>query len=236
MIDLYKRITLTLVLIFIFPSIAMAQTFHKHSDIKDVVRGYVQQQVNNFNPDNSKIELGRLDQRLKLTQCNEVLEIFSLTKFNPTGRNNIGVRCHSPRYWKIFIPVTIKFYSSVVIAAHPISRGSTLTLKNVILDNRQVANHLGGYFDSIEEALGREVRRPIRLGAIIQRNATEAEKVVKKGQIVTLRSGNSRFQVVTSGKALSDGALGDVIRVMNSQSQRVVEGRVAAIGVVEILN
>ncbi len=224
------------VLLSLFGNAIAQEGYQPHSQIEQAVRDYVEAELNKLANSNSEITLGRLNNRLKLSQCAEPLEIFSLSKFNPAGRNNIGVRCHTPRFWKIFIPVTIKFYSTVVVATSPLSRGTTITSGDVVLDRRQIANHLGGYFTTLDNVIGREVRQPIRLGSIIQQNATNAEKIVKKGQLVTLRSGSSRFKVITSGKALNNGILGDIIRVQNSKSERIVEGTIVAPGIVEILN
>jgi len=227
---------LTILLIGLLPFKTLAQPYQQHSQIEQAVKTYVQQQIETLDGADSEISLNRLDNRLKLAQCEEPLEIFTLTKFNPAGRNNIGVRCHAPRFWKIFVPVNIKFYSNVVVAAHPLSRGTTLSKTNLLLDRRQITNHQGGYFTSLDKVIGRETNRPVRLGAIIQENATTTAKIIKKGQVVTLRSGSKHFQVITSGKALSDGALGDIIKVSNSKSQRLVEGTVVAPGIVEIHN
>ncbi len=220
----------------LFGNAVAQEVFQPHSQIEQAVRDYVEAELDKLANSNSEVTLGRLNNRLKLSQCTEPLEIFSLSRFNPAGRNNIGVRCHAPRFWKVFIPVTIKFYSTVVVATSPLSRGTTITSNDVTLDRRQIANHLGGYFTTLSDVIGREVRQPIRLGSIIQQNATDAEKIVKKGQPVTLRSGSSRFKVITSGKALNNGILGDIIRVQNSKSERIVEGTIVAPGIVEILN
>ncbi len=224
------------VLLLLFGNAAAQEEHQSHAQIEQAVRDYVEAELNKLANSNSEITLGRLNNRLKLSQCAEPLEIFSLSKFNPAGRNNIGVRCHAPRFWKIFIPATIKFYSTVAVAAIPLRRGTTITVSDVALDRRQIANHLGGYFTNINDVVGREVRQPIRLGSIIQQNATHAEKVIKKGELVTLRSSSSRFKVITSGKALNSGTLGDIIRVQNSKSERIVEGTVVAPGLVEIRN
>lgn len=230
------QLTLILILIGILPLSALAGSYHPHGQIEQAVRDYVEQQIEALDGSDSEISLSRLDNRLKLAKCETPLEIFSLAKFNPAGRNNIGVRCHAPRFWKIFVPVSIKFYAEVVVAAHPLNRGTTLSKEDLLLDRRQITNHQGGYFTTLDAVIGRDVRRPIRLGAIVQDNATISAKIIKKGQTVTLRSGSRHFQVITSGKALSDGALGDIIKVSNSKSQRQVEGKVVAPGVVEIHN
>ncbi len=219
--------------------LAESANLHPHVDIEQAVHDFVEQQItalDNSQNTESEITLGRLDSRLTLAKCENPLKVFSLAKFIPIGRNNIGVECTTPHYWKVYIPVSIKFFSTVVVAAKPLSRGTTLDVDDLTLDRRQITNHLGGYFTDLEQVIGRKVRRAIRLGDIIQENATEAAKWVKKGQIVTLRSGNSRFQVISSGKALSDGAEGEIVRVSNSKSQRVVEGTVVAPGIVEIRN
>jgi flagella basal body P-ring formation protein FlgA len=42
------------------------------------------------------------------------------------------------------------------------------------------------------------------------------------------------LKVTTRGTALSSGSIGDTIKVRNSQSQRLVTGRVKALGLVEV--
>lgn len=229
-------IWLTLTCISILPISASASEGHSLDSIKKAVLHYVEQQITQSETIDSEISLGRLDDRLKLAQCETALEIFTLSKFNPTGRNNIGVRCNAPHHWKIFVPVTITFFAEVAIAAHPLSRGMTINEGDFRMDRRQITNHHGGYFTSAEELIGRDVRRAVRMGDIIQEKATDPVKLVRKGQSVTLRSGNDQFYVISSGKALSDGSMNSIISVKNNSSGRVVEGTVIGPGVVEIRN
>jgi flagella basal body P-ring formation protein FlgA len=48
--------------------------------------------------------------------------------------------------------------------------------------------------------------------------------MVKKGEMVTLTLRNSKLALTLQGKALQGGAEGDVVRVLNTASNQVVEG------------
>jgi flagella basal body P-ring formation protein FlgA len=60
------------------------------------------------------------------------------------------------------------------------------------------------------------------------------ELLVKRGSQVILRAGAGMFEVNVVGKALSDAAEGERVRVKNVKSQRIVEGYVMADGSVQV--
>jgi flagella basal body P-ring formation protein FlgA len=62
-----------------------------------------------------------------------------------------------------------------------------------------------------------------------------ADIMVRRGQMVTLIVKSGQMYIRMAGRALSDGALNQRIRVENSNSQRVVEGVVRSTEYVEIL-
>ena len=63
----------------------------------------------------------------------------------------------------------------------------------------------------------------------------EADRIVSKGQSVILIATQGGLKVSMTGKALSDGALNQRIRVENLNSGRVVEGIVRSREHVEIV-
>ncbi|MDX1334949.1 MAG: flagellar basal body P-ring formation chaperone FlgA, partial [Gammaproteobacteria bacterium] len=58
--------------------------------------------------------------------------------------------------------------------------------------------------------------------------------MVKRGQDIDLFIKTRSYEIHSSGKALSDGARGDVIRVKNSRSSKIVEGTIVGPGIVQI--
>lgn len=91
---------------------------------------------------------------------------------------------------------------------------------DVILDKRQI--------------VGLVPRRIMQAGKPVQPNDLEPPMLVGKGQNVILTLENGGMVLTATGKALQKGVAGDVIRVMNTASNHVVEGVVTAAGKVTV--
>ena len=61
-----------------------------------------------------------------------------------------------------------------------------------------------------------------------------APRLVTRGSLVTIKVETPYMMVTAQGRALQDGAMGDTVRVTNTQSNRTIEGIVASAGVVRI--
>jgi len=84
------------------------------------------------------------------------------------------------------------------------------------------------------QLIGREVRRDTPEGVLLRARDVMPQRLVQRGSLVTLKIETPYIQITSQGKAMQDGAEGDVIRVTNTQSNRTVEGVVTAPGVVEV--
>ena len=58
--------------------------------------------------------------------------------------------------------------------------------------------------------------------------------IVCKGEMVTILANSSSFQIKTNGTALSDGTVGEQVRIKNNRSGKVISARVKAINKVVI--
>jgi flagella basal body P-ring formation protein FlgA len=58
---------------------------------------------------------------------------------------------------------------------------------------------------------------------------------MQRGQRVNLIAGNGGFEVRSSGRVLSDAAVGDLVRVENLASKKIVEGLVTTKGDVRVV-
>ena len=74
--------------------------------------------------------------------------------------------------------------------------------------------------------VGLAARRPLRPGYPVRERDVSEPVVVAKGSDVRLVYRTSKMVLTAGGRALEDGAMGSVIRVLNSHSKVVVEARV----------
>jgi flagella basal body P-ring formation protein FlgA len=84
-----------------------------------------------------------------------------------------------------------------------------------------------GYYSREIELEGLEARRNLRRGAILTPASLNPRMMVKSGQQVTLILDYKGLQIKSRGQALQSARRGDVIKVRNNQSGKVVEGVVS---------
>ena len=83
--------------------------------------------------------------------------------------------------------------------------------------------------------VGMSPRRPIRAQDIVRSTDLQTPVLVTKNSMVTVRLETDRMQLSVQGRALEEGAEGDVIRVMNTGSNTVVSAVVVDTGAVVVV-
>ncbi len=79
----------------------------------------------------------------------------------------------------------------------------------------------------LKSLVGMEVKRTLKEGTIIRKNAIAAPILVYKKELVTLTVETNQMRLTAQGQAMDDGAMGDVIRVMNLTSKKVISAVVS---------
>jgi flagellar basal body P-ring formation protein FlgA len=69
---------------------------------------------------------------------------------------------------------------------------------------------------------------------VLTPNDAQPQRLVRRGETVTVVSRSGGIEVRAGGTALTDGARGERIRVRNDSSRRIVEGVVTAAGRIEV--
>jgi len=125
-------------------------------------------------------------------------------------------------------------HRSIWVAARPLQKGALLQesdLRSVRHESRRVPK---GATTDLDSLLGKELERSVREGAVIRAEWLDLPSVVERGQRVRLVIQRSGLRIEGVGRAVSDGALGEEIRVVNLDSRREVSGRAAGEGVVVV--
>lgn len=82
--------------------------------------------------------------------------------------------------------------------------------------------------------VGMAAKKPLEENKIINTYDVAAPLLVKRNDLVTMVVKSKVMQLTAQGRALENGAMGDVIRVLNTGSKKTVEGIVTAAGTVEV--
>ena len=81
-----------------------------------------------------------------------------------------------------------------------------------------------------------QTRITIYEGRPLHANMLQAPRVIGRNQIVRLRFQRGALQIDTEGRAMSDGAAGELIRVMNMGSRSTVTAQVMPDGTLAVTN
>lgn len=185
-------------------------------------------------PDKIEITLGKIDPRLNLPRCDTSLEAFKSPGARMLGNTSIGVRCDGTSPWKLYVPVKISVYEKVLVAKNYLKRGAQIKESDIEAYSRDLSTLTRGYITEPKQIIGQVLKQPLMADAVITPIMLEAQKLIRRGEGVIILAKNDGFEVRMKGKALVDGINGQIIRVENLASQRIVEGQVISRGVVSV--
>ena len=92
-----------------------------------------------------------------------------------------------------------------------------------------------GVIVDINELIGKSPKRWLRAGIPVRAANVQPPILVPKGSLVTIYLKAPRMMLTAQGKALENGSDGDVIRINNTQSNKVIEAEVTGVAKVAVL-
>ena len=114
---------------------------------------------------------------------------------------------------------------SAIVAARDLPAGSVVTEADLAWDE----NVTGGLTDP-DLAIGKQVRVAIYAGRPVVAGALRTPVLVSRNQMVRIAFDTGQLRIEVDGRALSEGAAGDLVRVMNLSSRKTISAVVAADG------
>lgn len=128
----------------------------------------------------------------------------------------------------------IEARANIITTAIPVKKGTILAprhLKETVMDISELKDP--GF--SVDEFLGKKITRSVRAGSPVQISMVESLPVIHRGEKVKIVIQSGSMLLTATGLAHSDGKIDDLIRVQNINSNKVVFGRVAGPGIVEVI-
>jgi len=208
--------------------------WHPTDDIVQTAEDFLREKLGRSDPRLS-LQAGWLCPRVQMPRCSEPLNGFLRRGTKISSRTVVGVRCEGGSPWKMYIAVDVMVRESVLIAARTLPSGHVVTAEDVRAEERDVSSMIGGYLSSPEELVGQRLKHQLIAGRVITPSMLQADLMIRRGQSVTIRVRSDSLNIRMSGKALTDGAANQRIKVENLTSRRIVEGLVRSPEHVEVL-
>jgi flagella basal body P-ring formation protein FlgA len=122
----------------------------------------------------------------------------------------------------------------VVVPNRDIARGETIAEADLVYGTIPSTNVFAGIATSADALRGMEARRVLRAGQIVRIDDVRHPVVIAKGAIVTMTFEAPGVVLSASGRAMSEGGLGDTVTVQNPASFRQISGVVTGPGTVRV--
>jgi len=157
------------------------------------------------------------------------------------GRSQIDVTIFINGERRLSLPVCFEtnLLQKVAVCRAALKKGETITAEKVYADRRpfDAGNRTVIPYDAV---LGRKLLREMLPGQLISSFDVEAETqsensvVIQPRQSVKILARLGSVNIVATGEAMQEGRVGQIIRVQNLDSKKIVPGRVTGPGTVEV--
>lgn len=205
--------------------------WQSHESIYEAVKNYVAHNINTTAE--YEINLVPLMAQVKLPLCAEPIRA-STPNLLKAGRTAVNVRCNVGKTWAIFVSATITPFENIVVLTQPLQRNEKITERHITLARRDVSTLHENYLTQFDAVLHKQVTRNLAAGAILMQKDLIEPKLVKRGDRVTITAEKSGIGISMNGIAQSDGSRGQMIRVKNQNSERVINATIIDVGKVSV--
>jgi flagella basal body P-ring formation protein FlgA len=124
--------------------------------------------------------------------------------------------------------------ASVPVLMRPMARGDVIAAGDIVMAKLRRSNLAGDTVLDVKRLVGMALRNPARRGESLRDGDLTRPRLVDRGSLITLVYEGRGIVLTVKGKAMANGAEGDVVAVQNLSSKRIVEGRATGAGRVNV--
>lgn len=146
------------------------------------------------------------------------------------NRMNFTVSC--PQSWQMNVAVRPDVQVPVVMAKSVIARDTPLTANDVELKPYNVSAQRRDVLMALDDAIGLSCKHALQPGKPITKEELASPVLVERDQPVMIVYQNAGITASMPGVALKNGRKGEMVKVRNASSQRIISAMVAESGVV----
>jgi flagellar basal body P-ring formation protein FlgA len=217
-----RWICCSIAVLLIVASAGAATTVSIRQDtLRQVIESYITAKASGTGVRAEIKRLGGLtDQQLPAGEI--VYEVIAPQQWEGWGKTSLAlvIRVNDQVVRNLPLQVDVAGWRDILIAARPMERGEVLRPQDVALERRDMATVRGIPLLSPDEVTGKRLRNAIRQGAVLHANGLEKVMLITAGQQVTIMLESDVLRLTATGKTKGAGALGDMILVQNTASQK----------------
>ena len=149
---------------------------------------------------------------------------------------NVAIRADGRSFLKTPVRFEVRRFQDVVVAAGNLNAGDILTEKSVRLERLDTGSMPAGYLTETAKAVGLQVRYPMPPGSVLSERSLTRPLLIRRGEQVRIVARIGEIEIYANGVSYSQGAVGDLVRVQNTTTKKILTGRVQEDKTVLVLN
>lgn len=132
------------------------------------------------------------------------------------------------------VRVRIEVLTDVVVSARGIVRDAVIGQDDVTVSSKWMDSVTAGRLTNANEVVGKKTTARLNAGTEITRQMLRSVPVVKKGEVVRIVLESGAMVISTIGLCQEEGGQGDLVRVQNISSKKIVFARVMGQSLVKV--
>jgi flagella basal body P-ring formation protein FlgA len=135
----------------------------------------------------------------------------------------------------MYMRASIHPFGRVAVATRDIKRGELISDSDCTMVRKDLGDLSRGFFADRAGLRGLVAARSIPTGAVISTRSVDRPVAVKRGRVVVAEVRGNGFRITAMAKAMDNGRVGDVIRLMNVASKKALTGEVLDANTVKVV-
>ncbi len=135
---------------------------------------------------------------------------------------------------KLWVNATLSVMADVVTVIRPLGKHATIQLADLSVERSDLSDLSSDTVRRIEDALGNRTTRAIYPHTVLQSSMFDSPPLVRRGDIVKIVANAGPMTITATGIVKQQGCKGEMVRVVNTDSNRIITARVTGPGAVEV--
>ena len=147
----------------------------------------------------------------------------------------VAVPANDPAATRTRVTGKVHKLVSVPVLAEDKKRGEVIREDDILRRDVRASEIRDHVITDEDDLVGMAAKRQIKAATVVHSSQIRRPVIVTKGSIVTMGLSAGVMALTAQGKALDEGSIGDIIRVINIRSNKVIEAKVSGPNRVDVL-
>ena len=203
--------------------------------IEQIVRGYIQQLATG-QAETVRIKDIRVAEPVVLPQGQLVTRVLAPKNAELAGTVPFTVifKVDDDAEKRVWVTVSLERLTQVVVARRPLGRYKPIDDDDLEVKTLDAAGLPADSITNPELVIGKRTRRPVDSGTVLRPELVEFPPIVKSGDRVRIIAETAGLRISALGQVKQKGCQGELIQVVNLDSNKVIYARVVDAQTVKI--